>query len=177
MFIIIHSGFFIKNNIVNDFKISIYSFNNLKLFSTIIKMLKPYEVKKIDNTIKTTITNIIEFDFFRCNRSIYKNTIEVIYILKISINLISIRKFQFNNIIYNGFNRIIMIESIGQKVAIFIWIQNIFIFYIVDIKIQQLFEPTVETLKRLLTYLKIFYKTIVIRTDNIYFNRSNSKSL
>ncbi len=55
-------------------------------------MLKLYKVEKTNKTIKTTITNIIEFDFFRYNGSIYKNTIEAIYTLEISINFISIEK-------------------------------------------------------------------------------------
>ncbi len=70
----------------------------------IIKISKPYEVKNIDSIIKTTTTNIVKLNFSCYNKSIYKNTIEVIYTLEIPINLISIEEFQFDNIIYNRFN-------------------------------------------------------------------------
>ncbi len=120
MFVIIHFSLFTKDNIVNNFKTFTHSFNNFKWFLTIIKMPKLYEVKRIDNTIKTTTIDIIKLNFFCRNKSIYKDIIKAIYTLKMFINLISIRKFQFDNIIYNGFNRIIIIESIKQKVAVFI---------------------------------------------------------
>ena len=74
-------------------------------------MLKLYKVKRVENTIKIT-TDTIEFDFFRYNESIYKDTIKAVYILKILVNFISIEELQFNDIIYNKFNRIIIIKSI-----------------------------------------------------------------
>ncbi len=104
IFVIIYSDLFIKDNIVDDFKVFIHLFNNFKWFSTIIKISKLYKIKKVDKTIKITTTDIVEFDFFYYNKSIYKGTIEAIYILKIFINFISIKKFQFDNIIYNRFN-------------------------------------------------------------------------
>jgi len=74
-------------------------------------MLKLYKVKRVENTIKIT-TDTIEFDFFRYNESIYKDTIKAVYILKILVNFISIEELKFNDIIYNKFNRIIIIKSI-----------------------------------------------------------------
>ena len=67
MFIAIYLNLLIKDNIINDFKIFIHSFNDFKWFSIIIKMSKLYKIKEISNTIKITIIDIIEFDFFRCN--------------------------------------------------------------------------------------------------------------
>ncbi len=67
-------------------------------------MLKPYKIERAHKTIKITTIDIVEFDFFYYNGLIYKNTIEAVYILKIFINLISIREFQLDGIIYNGFN-------------------------------------------------------------------------
>ncbi len=120
MFITIYLNLFIKDNIVGDSKTSVHSFNDFKWFSTIIKISKLYKVEGTDGIIKTTITNIVELDFFYYNKSIYKNTIEAVYILKILMNLIFIKKLQIDNIIYNRFNHIITIESIKQKITIFI---------------------------------------------------------
>ncbi len=89
---IIYFNLFIKDNIVDDFNVFAYFFNDFKWFSIIIKMSKLYKVEEIDNTIKITTIDIVEFDFFYCNGSIYKGTIEVIYILKISMNFISMEE-------------------------------------------------------------------------------------
>ena len=59
---------------------------------TIIKISKLYKVERVDSTIKIITTNIVEFDFFRYNRSMYRDIIEIVYILKILVNLISIKK-------------------------------------------------------------------------------------
>jgi len=93
IFIAVYSGLFTKNSIVDDFEASIHSFNDFKWFSIIIKISKLYEVKRINNIIKTITINIVKFDFFHYNGSIYKNTIEVVYIPKISVNFISIKEF------------------------------------------------------------------------------------
>ncbi len=119
MFATTHFNLLTKDNIVGDSNTFVYSFNNFKWFSTIIKMPKLYEVERVGNTIKTITIDIVEFDFFHRNGSMYRDTIEVVYILKMSVDFISIGKLQFNNIIYNRFNRIIMIENTRQKVIIF----------------------------------------------------------
>ncbi len=93
IFVTVYFSLFIKDNIVDNFEIFIHSFNNLKWFSTIIKIPKLYEVEEVDGMIKITITDIVKFDFFYYNRSIYKSIIEAVYILEMFINFISIRKF------------------------------------------------------------------------------------
>jgi len=75
-------------------------------------MPKLYKVEGARSIIKITTVGIIEFDFFRCNGSTYKDTIEAVYTLEMPVNLISIGKLQFDSIIYNKFNYVIIIESI-----------------------------------------------------------------
>ena len=154
-----HSGLLTRDSIVGDSGASAHTFNDLKWFSTIIQMAKPYQAEGAGGTIESTKAGIVELDFFRRDGTTSRGTIEAVYAPEMPVNLISSGELRLDGIIYDGFNDVMAVKSTGQEVAALSWIQNVPIYRVKDTG-TDILGPAVETPVRLLACPKISYKTM-----------------